>query len=285
MKTDSANPFPATLGVPNSEPLDKASSDLASGRFYALIPCAGQGSRALVDGTTASALTAKQYREIAGQSLVLHTLASFSKIARLSGTLVVVAPDDCFFDAKPALFKVCRNGGVTRAETVLNGLAALQLAGAQLHDWVLVHDAARCLITPAQIDALIDACAGDEVGGLLAHRLPDTLKAAVNGRVAVTLDRADKWLAQTPQMFRLGPLAAALRSALKSAASTVTDESAAMEAMGFQPLLVAGSAENFKVTYPEDFALAEAIFLARGRSARTGLPGPVHPLAAESAPT
>jgi 2-C-methyl-D-erythritol 4-phosphate cytidylyltransferase len=122
-----------------------------------------------------------------------------------------------------------------------------------------VHDAARCLITPAQIDRLIDACAGDAVGGLLALKLPDTLKREADGRVAATVDRTDKWLAQTPQMFRLGALA----EALQGAGDSTTDESSAMEAMGLHPKLVAGSAENFKVTYAEDFVLAEAILLSR----------------------
>ena len=93
----------------------------------------------------------------------------------------------------------------------------------------------------------------------MAHKLPDTLKSEVGGRVAATLDRSDKWLAQTPQMFRIGML----RDALAQAGDKVTDESSAMEAMGLHPLLVPGSAQNFKVTYPEDFALAEAILNAR----------------------
>jgi 2-C-methyl-D-erythritol 4-phosphate cytidylyltransferase len=128
-----------------------------------------------------------------------------------------------------------------------------------VHDWVLVHDAARCLITPAQINALIDACQGDAVGGLLALKLPDTLKQEQGGRVAATVDRSDKWLAQTPQMFRLGDLQAALRTA----GEAVTDEASAMEFMGQAPLLVEGSAQNFKVTYPQDFALAQAVLAAR----------------------
>ena len=97
-----------------------------------------------------------------------------------------------------------------RADTVAGGLAELLDRGARLDDWVLVHDAARCLITPAQIEALIDACLADAVGGLLALKLPDTLKSEAGGRVATTVDRSDKWLAQTPQMFRIGPLRAAL---------------------------------------------------------------------------
>jgi 2-C-methyl-D-erythritol 4-phosphate cytidylyltransferase len=124
---------------------------------------------------------------------------------------------------------------------------------------VLVHDAARCLITTAQIDALIDACVPDDVGGLLALKLPDTLKSERNGRVHATVERADKWLAQTPQMFRMG----ALMHALQAAGDAVTDESSAMEFMGLHPLLVEGSAQNFKVTYPQDFALAHSVLEAR----------------------
>jgi 2-C-methyl-D-erythritol 4-phosphate cytidylyltransferase len=136
------------------------------------------------------------------------------------------------------------------------------MSGAQPDDWVLVHDAARCLVTPQQIDALIDACLDDEVGGLLALPLPDTLKQAVAGRVAATVARADKWLAQTPQMFRHGTLT----QALKQASEVVTDESSAIEQMGLAPKLVVGSAQNFKVTYPADFALAQALLTARTMS-------------------
>ena len=230
------------------------SPKLQESRFFALVPCAGQGSRA-------GRPLAKQYQLIAGKALVLHTLAAFAAVKRLDKTLVVVAPGDSFFDqtAPDSAFEVASCGGASRAGSVLNGLQALRLAGARDDDWVLVHDAARCLISPAQIDRLIDACAGDAVGGLLALKLPDTLKREVDGRVADTVERADKWLAQTPQMFRLG----ALSDALHAAGNGITDESSAMEAMGLQPKLVAGSAENFKVTYAEDFWLAEAILLGR----------------------
>ena len=150
-------------------------------------------------------------------------------------------------------------GGATRALSVRNGLQALLAQSAVPHDWVLVHDAARCLITPEQITHLIAACQNDAVGGLLALPLPDTLKSSVKGRVAATVARADKWLAQTPQMFRIG----ALLTALDEAGDAVTDESSAMEVQGLMPLLVTGSAQNFKVTYPQDFALAEAVLQSR----------------------
>lgn len=221
-------------------------------RLYALIPCAGSGSRA---GTAQP----KQYQPVAGRPMVLHTLAAFAGVSRLTACLIAVAPDDRFDWQVNAPFLIAHCGGSTRAATVLNGLTALQEQGAQSDDWVLVHDAARCLVTPALIDRLIDACVDDPVGGLLAHKLADTLKSESGGRVAGTVDRSDKWLAQTPQMFRIGMLA----HALTAAGDAVTDESGAIQALGRKPLLVPGSAQNFKVTYPDDFALAEAVLRSR----------------------
>ena len=245
-----------------TRPDDIRSPGLSTPRFFPLIPCAGQGSRA---GVSASRLS-KQYQPVAGQAMVLHTLAAFAAVPGLCRPLVVVAPGDGFFDALAhPLFDVAACGGASRAESVRNGLRALRDAGAQPGDWALVHDAARCLITPGQIGQLIEACRDDEVGGLLAHRLPDTLKCEAGGRVAGTLERGDKWLAQTPQMFRIGLLAQALDAA-QAAGGAVTDESSAIEALGLAPRLVPGSAQNFKVTYPEDFALAEAVLLSRQRA-------------------
>lgn len=238
--------------------MTSSADNRSSARFFALVPCAGQGSRA---GSVAG--QAKQYREIAGQAMVLHTLAAFLMVHRLAGVLVVVAQGDRFFDSIPEKsFDVADCGGASRAESVRHGLEALRQAGAETGDWVLVHDAARCLVTPDQINQLVDACQHDAVGGLLAHQLPDTLKQEAHGRVARTLDRSDKWLAQTPQMFRIGTLT----QALEGAGAGVTDESSAIEALGLAPKLVPGNAQNFKVTYPEDFALAEAILLNRSRS-------------------
>lgn len=227
-------------------------------KLWGLIPCAGVGSRA---GTAAP----KQYQSVAGQPLVLHTLAAFNAVQRVAQTLVVVTEGDGFLDSlDPAWRGRWRSvacGGRTRADTVVNGLAALQSAGAAATDWVLVHDAARCLVTPELIDRLIDACLGDAVGGLLAHPVADTLKLARGRRVAETTDRQGRWLAQTPQMFRIGTL----REALAAAGGQVTDEASAIERAGLAPLLVPGSAQNFKVTYSEDFLLAQAVLLARYR--------------------
>jgi 2-C-methyl-D-erythritol 4-phosphate cytidylyltransferase len=231
-------------------------------RCFALVPCGGTGLRAGVG-------LPKQYHPIAGRAMVSHTLDVLSQVQRLAMTITVIASDDQLFKQHIVLpnatFSIATRADSTRAGTVFNGLNALLSDGAERQDWVLVHDAARCLTTPEQINALIDACLPDAVGGLLALKLSDTLKAEQGGRSQETVDRADKWLAQTPQMFRIGMLLDALQAA-KDAGIQVTDEASAIERLGHKPLLVPGSAQNFKVTYPEDFALAEAILLSRKKS-------------------
>ena len=255
---------PSTAAMPQSAP---SSGHLP--RCYAVIPCAGVGARAGVGGP-------KQYQPVAGQAVVWHTLNAFLAVPQVQAVAVVVAPGDDFFRQIEPIdlpgapmahrVQVAPCGGATRAHSVFNGLAWLREQGATEHDWVLVHDAARCLVTPAQISALMAACQHDPVGGLLALPLPDTLKQAdAHGRVAATVPRADKWLAQTPQMFRLGDLHRALAAAEPSGFAHITDEASAIEAQGLRPLLVPGSAENFKLTYPPDFALAESIL--KGRTA------------------
>lgn len=223
-------------------------------RLYAVVPCAGTGSRSGAAGP-------KQYEPVAGRPVVAHTLAALAAVRRLDGVLVVLSPDDDRFEAvvpdHPANW-VVRTGGASRADSVAAGLQALLARGAAPQDWVLVHDAARCLVQPDWVDALIDACLDDPVGGLLALPLADTLKQAESGRVVATVDRQGKWAAQTPQMFRLGSLA----DALARTGSAVTDEASAIEAQGHAPRLVVGHFCNFKVTWPGDFALAEQLLPA-----------------------
>jgi len=225
-------------------------------RFHALVPCAGTGSRS---GTALP----KQYQPVAGQPMVLHTLQALAQVPQIDQGWVVVAPKDTqmamLVEGWPARFVRLACGGQSRAQSVFNGLSAMMAKGTAAHDWVLVHDAARCLITPQAVSNLIKACKDDPVGGLLALPLPDTLKAQSLGaqgpRVAGTVTREDKWLAQTPQMFRLDALA----QALEQPSEDITDEASAMEAKGHTPLLVEGASFNFKVTYPQDWALAEAV--------------------------
>jgi len=231
-------------------------------RCHALLPCAGVGARAGVGGP-------KQYHLVAGKPVVAHTLAALSQVPRIDTIGVVLAPNDSLFAQHISGFDddkrwTAHVGGSSRAESVRNGLLELLARGAQPHDWVLVHDAARCLIQPEAVTRLVNACDDDEVGGLLALPLSDTLKSAVDtnegkSRAEATLDRANKWLAQTPQMFRLGLLQSALTLALSDPelAAGITDEASAIEQLGHQPLLVPGSLDNIKLTWPADFAWAE----------------------------
>lgn len=247
-------------------------------RIWALVPCAGSGSRAGGD-------LPKQYQMVAGLPMVVHSLKALGQVPEIAGTVVVISPLDSYFESyidqyltKNSSIKIANCGGNSRHESVSNGLVRLIENKSKENDWVLVHDAARCLVTPGQIQALIDACLADEVGGLLALKVPDTLKTEREGRVNGTVDRADKWLAQTPQMFRIGML----KKALQQAAAPVTDESSAIEQLGLKPKLVEGSAQNFKVTYPADFALAESILLARqAQKAAVDLPFRSHSQASQ----
>ena len=227
--------------------------------FHALIPCAGTGSRA---GTPQP----KQYQRVAGQPMVMHTVQTLAAVPALASGWVVLSPDDDFVwpqQGWPVHFKRVACGGNSRAQSVFNGLQAMLAAGLDPQDWVLVHDAARCLVQAEAVMRLMDTCREDAVGGLLALPLPDTLKTEAAGRVQETVSREHKWLAQTPQMFRLQ----ALHDALAAVASTdfegIPDEASAMERLGLQPRRVEGSAQNFKVTYPADFALAEALLQSR----------------------
>jgi len=242
--------------MPTSAPVLPESQDHTP-RCFALVPCAGTGSRA-------GAGDPKQYRRVAGQRLVDHALNALLAVPELTGIGVVLSPDDPGWPGADARLRIWRVGGASRAHSVFNGLEAWLAAGASEHDWVLVHDAARCLLTPVLVQTLIAACGHDPVGGLLAVPVPDTLKRAdPQQRVSGTLDRSQVWSAQTPQMFRLGVLRQALLPHVAGGFQGITDEASAIELAGLKPLLVRSSVHNFKVTFPEDFALAEALLLAR----------------------
>jgi 2-C-methyl-D-erythritol 4-phosphate cytidylyltransferase len=206
----------------------------------------------------------KQYRTVAGRPLLHFALAAFDACNEFTQTLVVLSPDDAHFDARRfngLRFAVRRCGGASRQASVSNGLAALAEFGATDNDWVLVHDAARPGITPALIRSLIAELKDDPVGGIMALPVADTLKrvdAQSGAHIASTESRNGLWQAQTPQMFRIGMLREAISRAERDG-HDLTDEASAIEWLGHAPRLVQGSLRNFKVTYPEDFDLAEAI--------------------------
>ena len=228
-------------------------------RIVALVPAAGVGVRA---GAETYALP-KQYRVLAGEPMLRRTVQALLSDPRVEQVRVVVAPDDaraqkCLAGLPRTL---CRpHGGATRAQTVLNGLRDAQL---QAEDWVLVHDAARPGLPTEALMRLIDACSTHAVGGLLALPVADTVKQARDleqeqpAVVEQTLERDKLWLAQTPQMFRAGLLQTALLQAFERGLA-VTDESSAIEAAGYAPLLIHGSARNAKITWPEDFGWVQS---------------------------
>ena len=228
-------------------------------RCFGLIPAAGSGLRMGKD-------MPKQYLALAGKPLIAHVLDAFFSVSEIEHSFVVIAADDAHFDTVAPEFTSrttpLRVGGATRQQSVLNGLAAMRDRVDEA-DWILVHDAARPGITAALIARLIAALRDDEVGGLFALPLVDTLKRAdpdsKTPRCVATVERAGVWQAQTPQMFRYGVLRRALAKAIAEGAA-VTDEASALEALGLQPRLVTGSARNFKVTTVDDLEFAEAIF-------------------------
>lgn len=226
-------------------------------RAWAVVPAAGSGSRM-------GAAIAKQYLPLRGRPLLAHALAPLLASKHIEAVVLVVAADDSRWRAVVAGCErlLIADGGAERCHSVLNGLE--RLAGqAAADDWVLVHDAARPCLAPAELEALFAELGDHPVGGLLAVPLADTLKAADHDHCVLrTLPREDLWRALTPQMFRYGLLCEALGKAI-DAGIAVTDEAAAMEHAGYKPALVAGRAANLKVTTPEDLALADAVLRRR----------------------
>ncbi len=229
--------------------------------LWALVPAAGVGRR------LGSAIP-KQYLPLGGQRVIEHTLERLLGHPRVAGVYVALSAEDRWwpetrFAGDPRVRTVL--GGAERPESVLRLLDALaERVG--LDDWLLVQDAVRPCLRAADLDRLVERLADHPVGGLLGMPVRDTIKRVDGaGRVEATVDREGLWHAFTPQMFRLGPLRAALRGAL-AAGVGVTDEAAAMEWAGLRPELVEGAADNLKITRADDLALA-AFYLSQQEAA------------------
>src|SRR5213594_125533 len=219
-------------------------------RYFGLVPAAGSGSRFGAD-------VLKQYSPLAGKPMLYHSIARLLATPEVEIAFVVLSPSDTEFrkrdwSAFGSRVAPLYCGGASRRDSVLNGI----IAAASLvdpNDWMLVHDAVRPCLGKDELRRLIDEAGRDEVGGILAIPVADTLKRAdEEQRIAATEPRDDLWRAQTPQMFRHGMLLRALREA-----EHVTDEASAVEALGYKPKLVEGSTKNMKVTFPADLEIAE----------------------------
>lgn len=227
-------------------------------KLIAILPAAGIGARAASSEHDAS--LPKQYRLLCGQAMLRWSVLALLNDERIDEVRVILAPTDTrgakeLMDLPRTTLRYC--GGASRAETVTNALQEMVL---QEQDWVIVHDAARPGLPVQALRRLLDTCLESGQGGLLALPVPDTVKRSVLTasltHVQSTIDREQLWLAQTPQMFPARQLRQALLEAHAKQA-LITDEASAIELTGQQPLLVVGSARNFKVTWPEDFELME----------------------------
>jgi 2-C-methyl-D-erythritol 4-phosphate cytidylyltransferase len=226
--------------------------------IWALVPAAGAGKRMAADRP-------KQYLRLGEHTVLEHTLARLIGSQVYAGIIVAISDDDRYWEALAAsrsagVYRV--SGGSERADSVLSGLDFIASIAAA-DDWVMVHDAARPCITAGDILRLKAQVEHDEVGGILALPVHDTLKQVETDRIVSTVDRTRIWRALTPQMFRLGLLKNALIAASK-AGQRVTDEASAIELTGLRPRIVEGRPDNIKITRPEDLPLA-AYYLEQQR--------------------
>ena len=235
--------------------------------IYAVVPAAGAGKRM-------GSATPKQYLEIAGRSVLEHTLRRLAGHALIKKVVVAISAGDEYFETLrprlPGKISAVR-GGVERCHSVLAALQALAREAAT-DDWVMVHDAARPCVRSLDLDRMIATLGDDAVGGILAVPVRDTLKRCdESGAIIATVDRTQLWHALTPQMFRLGTLTHAIEAAL-ARGMMVTDEAQAIEHAGLMPRVVAGHADNLKITHPEDLELARLILAAQDGAAAGGKP-------------
>ena len=203
----------------------------------------------------------KQFLEVNGSPIIIHTLRQFERCREI-GSVVVVLPaeETAGFQSlieKFALQKVTRivAGGATRAQSVKTGLATIEEA-----EVVAVHDGVRPLVTPDEIDSVVKA-AGESGAAILVAGLADTIKEVRSNRVVNTLPRVNLRRALTPQCFRLDVLRRAYQQLeqLEGTAIEVTDDSFLVERLGLEVVAIEGSARNIKITREEDLRIAETI--------------------------
>ncbi len=227
-------------------------------KTWAIVPASGKGLRMGADRP-------KQYIDIAGKTLIEHTLSTLLSLEAISQCLVLTSVSDIYWSAlniskHPKILTL--NGGLERMDTVHQGLEALSGKANDL-DWVMVHDAARPLLKKSDIENLFQAIDGHPIGGLLGIPVRDTLKKVEENHdkaadVMETVDRAQLWQALTPQVFRYGPLKAAYEEAIRNK-KLVTDESQAIELTGGRPKIVACEHINLKLTLAQDLEIFQCL--------------------------
>lgn len=227
----------------------------ASSRYWAIIPAAGTGRR--MDSEIP-----KQYLCLNNTTVLEASLSCFLRHPKIVGVIVALNTDDQHWNNLSVTR--CEKihtvaGGKTRADSVNNAIKYLENTQAEDDDYVLVHDAARPCLRYSDLLQLISQLEEDEVGGILASPVNDTLKTSYeNDVVSKTLDREFTWRAFTPQMFRLRHLRNAMYHCTTKNIE-ITDEASAIEVMGLPVKLVKGQSDNIKLTHAEDLDIAEII--------------------------
>ncbi|MBK9707670.1 MAG: 2-C-methyl-D-erythritol 4-phosphate cytidylyltransferase [Acidobacteria bacterium] len=251
----------------------------------AIIPAAGSGSRF-------GGQTPKQFLEIAGAPIIIHTLRRFDSCEDIGAIIVALqASEISSFEECLSGFEFRKPvrlvpGGAERSDSILNALEAAREFDPEL---VAVHDAVRPFVTPAQISAVL-ARAGEAGAAILALPATDTIKEVEGGIIRRTIDRRLIWRAQTPQAFRYEMLLRANAEARTAGLppALTTDDSLLVENLGLEVAVVEGSAHNIKITTPEDFILAERLFEEMSKESpqsantnpafRTGIGNDIHRL-------
>lgn len=231
----------------------------------ALIVAAGSGTRF-------GGEVPKQYLPLGGRPVLRHSIETFLAHPGISDVRVVISPEHrSLYDGAVSGLRVMAPvmGGASRQESVRNGLESLAEAKPER---VLIHDAARPLLTAAIIDRTLMTL-HDASGAIVAVPVTDTLKRARNDIVAETVERTGLWRAQTPQGFRYGEILAAHR---RAAGASLTDDAAVAEAAGLPVRLVMGADDNFKITTSDDLRRAERLLAPAAPEYRTGMGYDVH---------
>lgn len=216
----------------------------------ALVVAAGRGERLGSEGPKAFAM-------LAGRPMVQWSVDALRAVAAIEQIVVALPPG-----VGAPIGTVGVAGGSQRSHSVRAALEA-----AQDDEVVVVHDAARPLVSAALVEACMDALTDVDVDAAIAAApVTDTIKECADGRVERTLDRSRLWAVQTPQAFRRGVLARALAMGDEVVAAA-TDDASLVEALGGRVRVVPAPAENFKVTTALDLRVAELLLRERSSAA------------------
>lgn len=237
-------------------------------QIHVLIAAAGSGTR-FNNGDTLP----KQYMPLNGKTIIRRTLENFTTMDEITTIQCVINPDhEELYNSAVKGLKITPfiTGSNSRKNSIFNGLKSLNKV--KNEDIILIHDAARPLISKDDIRTLIKSLENTQAA-TLAHPIAETLRKGNNDNCADLISRGDLWGMQTPQAFRFADILKAHEAANDE--TEYTDDTSLATAIGINVKLIKGSSENFKITTIEDFKMAEKLLTAQ-TSTRTGLGYDVH---------